>query len=72
MDSNDTLNKTFASEVPKKLHDHPLITKAKMEEIRRCKDYDTVEQVTETEEMQVIYSRWVVTEKNLMFIKQDL
>ena len=72
MDSNDTLYDTFATEVPKKLHDHPLIIKAKMEEIRRWKEYDTVEQVTKTEEMQVISSRWVVTEKQPEVFKARL
>ena len=53
----------FAAEVPKKYHNDPKIVEAKEEEMRRWNEYDTVEQVTQTNNMQVISSRWVVTEK---------
>ena len=56
-------HKTFATEVPKKFHDHPSIILAKEEEMKRWKEYKTVQPVSKTEDMQVISSRWVVTQK---------
>ena len=63
MDTEKYTNDTFACEVPKSLHNNPMIIEAKKEEMRRWKEYDTVEQVVQTEDIQVISSRWVVTEK---------
>ena len=54
----------FATEVPKKHHDHPKIVEAKREELRRWHEYETIDQVSQTENMQVISSRWVITEKD--------
>ena len=54
----------FSTEVPKKNHGHPEIIEAKREEIRRWKEHETVDQVGQTPEMQVISSRWVITEKD--------
>jgi hypothetical protein len=45
-------------------HNHPQIVEAKKEEIRRWKEYDTADQVSQTSEMQVLSSRWVVTLKD--------
>ena len=53
----------MARKFPKKLPDHPLIIKAKVKEIRRWKNYDTVEKVTKMEEMHVISSSCLVKEK---------
>ena len=53
----------FATEIPKKFHDHPSIILAKEEEMKRWKEYKTVQPVSKTEDMQVISSRWVVTQK---------
>ena len=63
MDGQDRLYTTFAAEVPRKFHDNPKIVEAKEEEIRRWKEYDTVDQVVRSVDMQVLSSRWVVTEK---------
>ena len=54
----------FSTEVSKRHHDHPEIVKAKKEEIRRWKEYDTVDQVSQTSEMQVLSSSRVVTVKD--------
>ena len=72
MDCQDYVNNTFSAELPKKCHCHLKITQAKEEEIRRWKEYGTVEQVARTMEMQIISSRWVVTEKSPQEFKARL
>ena len=54
----------FSAEVNKKYHNHPQIIEAKREELSRWKEYDTVKQVSHVSDMQVLSSRWVVTEKD--------
>ena len=54
----------FSTEFPKKNHGHPEIIKAKREEMRRWKEYEKVDQVAQTPDMQVISSRLVITEKD--------
>ena len=54
----------FSTEVPKKKHGHPEIIEEKREEMRRSKEYETVDQVGQTPDMQGIPSRWVITEKD--------
>ena len=61
MNEEDCVNETFSVEVPKKFHDHPKIHEAKKEEMKRWKEYNTVEQFTVNEEIQVLFSQWVVT-----------
>ena len=63
MEDQNHLSEVYACEVPKSLHNNPNIIEAKKEELRRWKEYDNVERVIQDEEMQVISSRWVVTEK---------
>ena len=46
--------KVYATEVSRKFHDHPDIIAAKQEELKRWKEYDTVSQVSQTEDMQVL------------------
>ena len=59
----ENVNETYAINIPKKYHDHPDVKKAKQEELEKWKTYDAYEEVQETEDMNVISSRFVVTDK---------
>ena len=56
-------NEIFVTQISKKFHDHPQIIEAKKEELRRWQEYGAVEQVNQGMEMNVLSSRWVVSEK---------
>ena len=68
----ENVNQVFAVEIPKKFHDHPIILEAKKEELKRWKDYDTVQQVNRGMDMNVLTSRWVVSEKGENQVKARL
>ena len=65
-------NEVFVTQIPKKFHDHPQIVEAKKQELLKWKEYDAVDQVTQGMDMNVLSSRWVVTEKGEDEIKARL
>ena len=59
----DNVNEAFVTNIPGKYHDHPDVIKAKHEEYNKWKTYEAFEEVIETDDMNVLSSRIVVTEK---------
>ena len=68
----ENINEVFVTQISKKFHDHPQIIEAKKEELMRWKEYDAVVQVNRGMDMNVLSSRWVVTEKGENQIKARL
>ena len=58
------MNETFVTNIPRKYYEHPNVIKAKHEECEKWRKYDAYEEVDEKEEMNIISSRIVVTDKD--------